>query len=154
MGLLGALQDILFILARRMDSLTKFLIHTLELKLRHFEVFPICLYREAMHLQCFTPTRYMSGHDHCIGAYFVFVINSAVTKISNHENECLPVCTCAQVLRGLGERGWLRSYPVGMAQMSLHDRPCCLVWLSSAKVGHAFGVLDSKARQGPSECSR
>ena len=28
------------------------LIHALELKLRHFEVFPICLYREAMHLQC------------------------------------------------------------------------------------------------------
>ena len=34
------------------------LIHTLELKLQHFEIFPICLHREAMHLQCFPPTRY------------------------------------------------------------------------------------------------
>ena len=38
-----------------------FFIHALELKLRHFEVFPICLYREAMHLQCFTPRRYVMG---------------------------------------------------------------------------------------------
>ena len=27
-------------------------------------VFPICLYREAMHLQCFTPTRYMATCTH------------------------------------------------------------------------------------------
>ena len=42
----------------------RILIHALELKLWHFEVFPICLYREAMHLQCFTPTRYVSGRGH------------------------------------------------------------------------------------------
>ena len=36
---------------------TGFLIHTLELKLWPFEVFPICLY---MRLQCFSPTRYVS----------------------------------------------------------------------------------------------
>ena len=27
-------------------------------------VFPICLYREAMHLQWFTPTRYVSGRGY------------------------------------------------------------------------------------------
>ena len=32
----------------------RFLIHTLQLKLWPFEVSP-CLYREAMHLQCFCP---------------------------------------------------------------------------------------------------
>ena len=37
-----------------------FLIHAFELKLLHFNVFP-CLYREAMHLQCFTPTLYVMG---------------------------------------------------------------------------------------------
>ena len=36
------------------------MIHTLELKLWPFEVSPICLYREAMQLQCFSPTRYVS----------------------------------------------------------------------------------------------
>ena len=36
----------------------RILIHALELKLWHF---PICLYREAMHLQWFTPTHYVSG---------------------------------------------------------------------------------------------
>ena len=42
------------------------LIHTLELKLWHFEVFLyICLYREAMHLQCFLPTRYVRGGATC-----------------------------------------------------------------------------------------
>ena len=30
------------------------LIHTFELKLRHFEVSPICLYREAIRMQCFS----------------------------------------------------------------------------------------------------
>ena len=39
-------------------------IHTLELKLRHFKVFPIGLNREAIHLQSFTPTRYVSGRGH------------------------------------------------------------------------------------------
>ena len=29
----------------------------------HFEVFQ-CLYREAIHLQCFLPTRYVNGHGH------------------------------------------------------------------------------------------
>ena len=38
--------------------MNRILIHTLELKLWHFEVFPIILYLhvEAMHLQCFPPT--------------------------------------------------------------------------------------------------
>ena len=39
------------------------LIHTLELKISHFKCFPICLYREAMRLQCFPPTRYVRGGD-------------------------------------------------------------------------------------------
>ena len=37
------------------------LIHTLELKISHFKCFPISLYREAMRLQCFLPTRYVRG---------------------------------------------------------------------------------------------
>ena len=41
-------------------NLMGFLIHAFELKLLHFNVFP-CLYREAMHLQCFTPTLYVMG---------------------------------------------------------------------------------------------
>ena len=36
--------------------MNRILIHILELKLWHFEVFPICLYVEAMHLQSFPPT--------------------------------------------------------------------------------------------------
>ena len=49
MELLGAPQDIIFILARRMDQtekfdLKEFLIHTLELKLWYFENFPyVCI---------------------------------------------------------------------------------------------------------------
>ena len=39
------------------DNKAEFLI---ELKM----VFPICLYREAIHLQCFTPTRYVSGRSY------------------------------------------------------------------------------------------
>ena len=47
-----------------MDRTWKFLgsgIFTLELKISHFKCFPICLYREAMRLQCFPPTRYVRG---------------------------------------------------------------------------------------------
>ena len=46
-----------------------FLIHTFTLKIC---LSPICLYREAIRLQCFTPTRYVkdgnTGHEH---AYYV-----------------------------------------------------------------------------------
>ena len=40
----------------KLRNLMGFLIHAFELKLLHFN-FPICLYREAMHLQRLTPTR-------------------------------------------------------------------------------------------------
>ena len=40
-----------------------FLIHAFELKLLHFNVSHM-LYREAMHLQCFTPTRTYKRDDH------------------------------------------------------------------------------------------
>ena len=39
------------------------LIHTLELKLRPFEI-SSCLYREAMCLQCFPPTRYVKNGEY------------------------------------------------------------------------------------------
>ena len=39
------------------DDKAEFLISTFELKI----VFPICLYREAIHLQWFTPTLYVMG---------------------------------------------------------------------------------------------
>ena len=42
------------------DDKAEFLINTFELKI----VFPICLYREAIHLQCFTPTRYVIGRGY------------------------------------------------------------------------------------------
>ena len=42
------------------DDKAEFLINTFELKI----VFPICLYREAIHLQLFTPTRYVSGRSY------------------------------------------------------------------------------------------
>ena len=41
---------------KNFEVMNRILIHTLELKLWHFEVFPICLYLEAMSLQCFPPT--------------------------------------------------------------------------------------------------
>ena len=44
----------------------RILIHTLELKLRHFS--HICLYREAMRLQCFPPTRYVKNGESPLGA--------------------------------------------------------------------------------------
>ena len=42
------------------DDKAEFLINTFELKI----VFPICLYREAIHFQCFTSTRCVSGCGH------------------------------------------------------------------------------------------
>ena len=41
------------------------LIYSLEFKLSHFKCFPIIIfvYREAMHLQCSLPTRYVMGTD-------------------------------------------------------------------------------------------
>ena len=42
------------------DIKARFLINTFELKI----VFPICLYREARHLQWFTPTHYVSGRGY------------------------------------------------------------------------------------------
>ena len=50
-------------------NLNKILIYALELKLQHFEVFPVHLYREAMHLECFTSTRYVSGRGHAYMFY-------------------------------------------------------------------------------------
>ena len=45
------------------------LIHTLELKLQPFEVSP-CLYREAIFLQCFLPTRYVKNGEYPWRALF------------------------------------------------------------------------------------
>ncbi len=42
------------------DFKAEFLINTFELKI----VFPMCLYREATHLQRFTPTRNVSGRGY------------------------------------------------------------------------------------------
>ena len=42
------------------DDKAEFLINTFELKI----VFPICLHREAIHLQRFTPTRYVNGRGY------------------------------------------------------------------------------------------
>ncbi len=42
------------------DDKAEFLINIFELK----TVFPIYLYREAIHLQRFTPTRYVSGRGY------------------------------------------------------------------------------------------
>ena len=57
---LGSISDLEYAeCTESRKMLDRFLIHTLELKLWHFEVYPICLYVEAMHLQCFPPTCYV-----------------------------------------------------------------------------------------------
>ena len=72
-----------------MDHTWKFfgngiLIRTLELKISHFKCFPICLYREAMRLQCFPPTRYEKKRENqwC-------VLFRKVLKIENWSIACL-----------------------------------------------------------------
>ena len=42
----------------------RFFIHAFKLKIHPLECFPICLYREAIHLQCFPPTCYVIGVTH------------------------------------------------------------------------------------------
>ena len=69
-----------------MDRTWKFLgsgilIHTLELKISHFKCFPICLYREAMRLQCFPPTRYVKNGEYPWCALFRTIMLAATGQV-------------------------------------------------------------------------
>ena len=62
------------------DNKAEFLINTFELKI----VFPIYLYREAIRLQCFTLTRYVSGRD-----YAHMNVMTITRFVQNYTGGCL-----------------------------------------------------------------
>ena len=75
-----------------MDRTWKFLgsgilIHTLEFKISRSKYFPICLYREAMCLQCFLPMRYVMG-----GASHVHILDD-LYQICSKVEYGEPACT-------------------------------------------------------------
>ena len=75
-----------------------YLLCTEWIKTRYWELwhFPICLYREAICLQCFPPTCYMSGRGHthtCVHVYMCTCVHNGLYPICSKLLYRLPACT-------------------------------------------------------------